>query len=86
MLEVECTACICGGRNRGGCPLPQHVQHSLFMPSDPMHCCRACCCCRVYYSWALQQEQVGYVGADGGYHPPRWQLREMMVRGMHKLL
>jgi len=41
---------------------------------------------RVYYYWALQQEKQGYVGADGGYHPPRWQLREMLIRGMHHLL
>lgn len=41
---------------------------------------------RVYYYWALQQERQGYVGADGGYHPPRWQLREMLIRGMHHLL
>ncbi|EFN59973.1 hypothetical protein CHLNCDRAFT_133085 [Chlorella variabilis] len=40
----------------------------------------------VYYYWALQQERQGYVGADGGYHPPRWQLREMLIRGMHHLL
>ncbi|KAL4447609.1 hypothetical protein ABPG75_004828 [Micractinium tetrahymenae] len=41
---------------------------------------------RVYYYWALQQEKQGFVGADGGYHPPRWQLREMLIRGMHHLL
>lgn len=41
---------------------------------------------RVYYYWALQQEKEGYVGADGAYHPPRWQLREMLIRGMHHLL
>ena len=41
---------------------------------------------RVYYYWALQQEEVGYVGTDGNIHPPRWQLREMLVRGMHNLL
>lgn len=41
---------------------------------------------RVYYYWALQQEEVGYIGTDGNVHPPRWQLREMLVRGMHNLL
>ena len=41
---------------------------------------------RVYYFWALQQEPQGYVGTDGQYHPPRWQLREMAIRGMHHLL
>lgn len=41
---------------------------------------------RVYYYWALQQEKQGFVGDDGGYHPPRWQLREMLIRGMHHLL
>lgn len=41
---------------------------------------------RVYYYWALQQEAQGYVGVDGRHHPPRWQLREMLVRGMHHLL
>lgn len=29
---------------------------------------------------------AGFVGEDGNFHPPRWQLREMMVRGMHNLL
>lgn len=42
--------------------------------------------CRVYYYWALQQERQGFVGQDGAYHPPRWQLREMLIRGMHHLL
>ena len=42
--------------------------------------------CRVYYYWALQQERQGFVGEDGAYHPPRWQLREMLIRGMHHLL
>ncbi|KAL6778006.1 TIM44 [Auxenochlorella protothecoides x Auxenochlorella symbiontica] len=41
---------------------------------------------RVYYFWALQQEAEGYMGTDGTYQPPRWQLREMMIRGMHHLL
>jgi len=41
---------------------------------------------RVYYYWALQQEESGYVGEDGQHHPPRWQLREMLIRGMHHLL
>ena len=41
---------------------------------------------RVYYYWALQQEEAGYVGQDGQHHPPRWQLREMLIRGMHHLL
>ena len=42
--------------------------------------------CRVYYYWALVQDKQGYVGEDGKYHPPRWQLREMLIRGMHHLL
>lgn len=29
---------------------------------------------------------AGFVGEDGAFHPPHWQLREMMVRGMHNLL
>jgi len=41
---------------------------------------------RVYYYWALQQEETGYIGEDGKSHPPRWQLREMLIRGMHHLL
>lgn len=41
---------------------------------------------RVYYYWALQQEETGFVGVDGKLHPPRWQLREMLIRGMHNLL
>ncbi|GAB4816222.1 hypothetical protein N2152v2_003268 [Parachlorella kessleri] len=41
---------------------------------------------RVYYYWALVQDKQGYVGEDGKYHPPRWQLREMLIRGMHHLL
>lgn len=41
---------------------------------------------RVYYYWALQQEPTGYIGEDGASHPPRWQLREMLIRGMHHLL
>eukprot|EP00889_Picochlorum_renovo_P006208 jgi/Picre1/33238/NNA_008563.t1 len=41
---------------------------------------------RVYYYWALQQEEAGYIGQDGKHHPPRWQLREMLIRGMHHLL
>eukprot|EP00890_Picochlorum_soloecismus_P002752 jgi/Picsp_1/3478/NSC_06316-R1_mitochondrial protein translocase family len=41
---------------------------------------------RVYYYWALQQEESGYIGEDGKHHPPRWQLREMLIRGMHHLL
>ena len=40
----------------------------------------------MYYYWALQQEKQGYVDADGAYNPPRWQLREMLIRGMHHLL
>ena len=40
----------------------------------------------MYYYWALQQERQGFVGEDGAYHPPRWQLREMLIRGMHHLL
>ena len=40
---------------------------------------------RVYYYWAVQQEAQGYVGEDGKSYPPRWQLREMMIRGMRKL-
>lgn len=41
---------------------------------------------RLYYFWALQQEDSGFVGSDGKHYPPRWQLKEMLVRGMHKLL
>ena len=41
---------------------------------------------RVFYLWALQQEEAGFVGSDGKHYPPRWQLAEMMVRGMHNLL
>lgn len=41
---------------------------------------------RVYYWWALQQDTAGRVGPEGKVLPPRWQLKEMMVRGMHKLL
>ena len=47
--------------------------------SAPSVCLFACC-------RALQQEKQGFVGADGAYHPPRWQLREMLIRGMHHLL
>ncbi|KAL3131762.1 hypothetical protein ABBQ38_007481 [Trebouxia sp. C0009 RCD-2024] len=41
---------------------------------------------RVYYYWALAMEHGGFVGSDGVHYPPRWQLKEMMVRGMHNLL
>lgn len=41
---------------------------------------------RVYYYWALVQEPSGFVGVDGVAYPPRWQIKEMMVRGMHHLL
>ena len=41
---------------------------------------------RVYYYWALAMEHGGFVGSDGKHYPPRWQLKEMMVRGMHNLL
>jgi hypothetical protein len=41
---------------------------------------------RVYYYWALQQQSQGYVAVDGSYQPPRWELREMLIRGMHHLL
>ena len=41
---------------------------------------------RVYYYWALQQGETGFVGVDGKHHPPRWHLREMLIRGMHNLL
>ncbi|KAK9816836.1 hypothetical protein WJX72_005698 [[Myrmecia] bisecta] len=41
---------------------------------------------RWYYYWALQQDPAGFIGTDGKAYPPRWQLREMMVRGMHHLL
>lgn len=41
---------------------------------------------RVYYYWALQQDEAGFVGVDGNIHPPRWYLREMLIRGMHNLL
>ncbi len=41
---------------------------------------------RVYYYWALQQDAAGFVGSDGRVYAPRWQLREMMMRGAHNLL
>lgn len=41
---------------------------------------------RVYYYWALAMDHGGFVGSDGKHYPPRWQLKEMMVRGMHNLL
>lgn len=41
---------------------------------------------RVYYLWALQQEESGIVDEVGKYWPPRWQLREMLVQGMHNLI
>ena len=41
---------------------------------------------RVYYYWALVQDPSGFVGVDGVAYPPRWQIKEMMVRGMHHLL
>ena len=41
---------------------------------------------RVYYYWAIQQDAASAVDADGTLHPPRWQLREMLVRGMHALI
>lgn len=41
---------------------------------------------RVYYLWALVQDAAGSVGPGGEVIPPRWQLREMMVRGAHQLL
>lgn len=41
---------------------------------------------RVYYFWALSMDHAGFVGSDGKRYPPRWQLKEMMVRGMHNLL
>lgn len=41
---------------------------------------------RVYYYWALQQDTAGFVGVDGKAYPPRWQLREQVVRAMHNLL
>lgn len=41
---------------------------------------------RVYYYWALAMDHGGFVGSDGKQYPPRWQLKEMMVRGMHNLL
>ena len=41
---------------------------------------------RIYYYWALEMEAQPYVGEDDKVHPPRWRLREMLVRGMHNLL
>ena len=41
---------------------------------------------RVYYFWALQQDAAGFVGVDGQAYPPRWQLREQVMRAMHNLL
>ena len=60
-------------------PRPSHALPSCVPPTPPSPP-------RVYYYWALQQEATGYVGEDGKYHPPRWQLREMLIRGMHHLL
>ena len=87
---------LAGGRGPSSCSLdgPQpsgsclpgvRSAWSLCAPCTPALAAR-CLGCRVYYYWALQQERQGYVGADGGYHPPRWQLREMLIRGMHHLL
>ena len=58
----------------------------LDLPPACVRLCHSTACCRVYYYWALQQERQGFVGEDGAYHPPRWQLREMLIRGMHHLL
>ena len=41
---------------------------------------------RVFYFWALAMDHAGFVGSDGQQYPPRWQLKEMMVRGMQNLL
>ena len=41
---------------------------------------------RVYYYWALVQDDTGFVGAGGEFVAPRWQVREMLVRGAHQLL
>ncbi len=41
---------------------------------------------RVFYLWALVQDAEGCAGTAGERLPPRWQLREMMVRGAHQLL
>lgn len=41
---------------------------------------------RVYYLWALQQDSQGIVDEEGKFWPPRWQLREMLIQGMHNLL
>ena len=42
---------------------------------------------RVYYYWALVQEAgSGFVNEKGVFVPPRWVLKEVLVRGMHNLL
>eukprot|EP00891_Asterochloris_glomerata_P009946 jgi/Astpho2/9946/Aster-06651 len=41
---------------------------------------------KCFYFWALQQDSSGFVGADGKHYPPRFQVKEMLVQGMVKLL
>jgi len=41
---------------------------------------------KVYYAWALEQDEQGALDNEGNLLPPRWQLREMMIRGFHALL
>jgi mitochondrial import inner membrane translocase subunit TIM44 len=41
---------------------------------------------QVHYAWALQQEAHGLVDERGQWRPPRWQLREMLIRGAVPLL
>lgn len=42
---------------------------------------------QVHYAWALQQEEHGFVDeATGKWRPPRWQLREMLIRGAVPLI
>lgn len=42
---------------------------------------------QVHYAWALQQEVHGAPDPlTGAWRPPRWQLREMLIRGSMPLL
>eukprot|EP01026_Neomeris_dumetosa_P045387 TRINITY_DN38439_c0_g1_i4.p1 TRINITY_DN38439_c0_g1~~TRINITY_DN38439_c0_g1_i4.p1 ORF type:complete len:479 (+),score=67.01 TRINITY_DN38439_c0_g1_i4:44-1480(+) len=41
---------------------------------------------RVFYLWALRQEEHGAVTNNGEVLPPRWQIIDMMIRGMQHLL
>lgn len=41
---------------------------------------------QVYYAWAVQQDEQGILNDAGKLLPPRWQLREMMIRLQHNVL